>query len=273
VINHPETEGIASKNHRRIWQVPIMNNYITTHGPCSATCVGIAVVILFLFLSVTTIQAEGEKEILFHEDFVDLEAWEPFTFPKIGRHSSYSILQEGAVSYLRAESRASASALLYKNSFDIMRYHKVRWRWKIEKVYERGNAAEKTGDDYPIRVYVMFKYDPQSAGFKERLTYGIAKAFYGEYPPHSSLNYIWGNKSQEKAVIPSPYTDRSMMIVVESGTEKANAWVDEAVNILDDYRKAFGKSPPSTASIAIMNDSDNTGENSVSYIDFIEVYR
>jgi len=54
---------------------------------------------------------------------------------------------------------------------------------------------------------------------------------------------------------------------------KANTWVDEEVNILDDYNKAFGKSPPSTASIAIMNDSDNTGEDSVSYIDFIEVYR
>lgn len=249
------------------------NNSLKPQNGLPNVCITIAVIILCLCLLATTMQAEEGKDILFHEDFFDLEAWKPFTFPKIERHSSYSILQEGAVSYLRAESNSSASALLYKNSFDINRYHKVRWRWRIEKVYERGNAALKSGDDYPIRVYVMFKYDPESAGFKERLTYGIAKAFYGEYPPHSSLNYIWSNKQQDEKIIPSPYTDRSMMIVMESEEEKANTWVDEEVNVMDDYRKAFGKPPPSTASIAIMNDSDNTGEDSVSYIDFIEVYR
>ena len=50
-------------------------------------------------------------------------------------------------------------------------------------------------------------------------------------------------------------------------------WQDEEINILQDYRSAFGKEPPSIASIAIMNDSDNTGQQSVSYIDFIEVFR
>ena len=250
-----------------------MNHYKKTHNTFSNLCITIAVIILCLFLSATTIQAEEGKDILFHEEFVDLEAWEPFTFPKIERQSSYSILREEAVSYLRTESNASASAILYKNSFDINRYHRMRWRWRIEKVYEKGNAAEKTGDDYPIRVYIIFKYNPDDASFGERVTYGLAKTFYGEYPPHSSLNYIWGNKSQEKKIITSPYTDRAKMIVMESGEDKANTWVDEEVDILDDYKKAFGKPPPSAASIAIMNDSDNTGEQSTSYIDFIEVYR
>ncbi|MBW2638236.1 MAG: DUF3047 domain-containing protein [Deltaproteobacteria bacterium] len=218
-------------------------------------------------------QAEKEKELLFHEDFDTLDGWKPYKFPKIERQSSYSIVQEGSASYLRAESNASASALLYKTPFDITRYNKVRWRWKIENVYEKRNAAEKTGDDYPIRIYIIFEYDPDDASFAERITYGLAKTFYGEYPPHSSLNYIWGNKPQEKKIITSTYTDRAKMIVMESGVEKAKTWVDEEVNILDDYKKAFGKQPPSTASIAIMSDSDNTGESSISYIDFIEVYR
>jgi hypothetical protein len=217
--------------------------------------------------------AEEGKEILFHEDFRNLDTWEPFNFPKIERQSSYSIVREGSASYLKAESNASASAFLYKNPFDINEYHKVKWRWKIENVYNEGNAAEKTGDDYPIRVYIIFEYDPDEASFTESITYGLAKAFYGEYPPHSSLNYIWANKPQEKQIVTSPYTDRSKMIVMESGEERAKTWVDEEVDILDDYMRAFGKPPPHTASIAIMNDSDNTGEASISYIDFIEVYR
>jgi Ca2+-binding EF-hand superfamily protein len=50
-------------------------------------------------------------------------------------------------------------------------------------------------------------------------------------------------------------------------------WQAEEVNILSDYKKAFGTSPPELASLAIMNDSDNTGQASVSYLDFIEVFR
>ncbi len=38
-------------------------------------------------------------------------------------------------------------------------------------------------------------------------------------------------------------------------------------------RKAFGKEPPSKAGIGIMNDSDDTGESSVSYIELIEIFR
>ena len=63
------------------------------------------------------------------------------------------------------------------------------------------------------------------------------------------------------------------MIILEAGTEKVGQWVEEEVDIIEDYRKAFGTLPPQTASIAVMNDSDNTGERSISYVDYIEVYK
>ena len=63
------------------------------------------------------------------------------------------------------------------------------------------------------------------------------------------------------------------MIVLEAGKENVGRWMDEEVNIIEDYHKAFGEDPPPAASIAIMNDSDDTGESSTSYIDYIQVYR
>ncbi len=45
----------------------------------------------------------------------------------------------------------------------------------------------------------------------------------------------------------------------------------EQRNILDDYRAAFDRDPPAIASLAVMNDSDNSKEKSVSYLDFIRV--
>jgi hypothetical protein len=63
------------------------------------------------------------------------------------------------------------------------------------------------------------------------------------------------------------------MIILQTGNNRAGRWIEEEVNIVEDYHRAFGEDPPSVASLAIMNDSDDTGESAVSYIDYIEVYR
>ena len=55
------------------------------------------------------------------------------------------------------------------------------------------------------------------------------------------------------------------MIVVESGPEKVNQWVNEERNVLEDYRKAFGEDPPLVSGVALMTDTDNTGESATAY--------
>jgi hypothetical protein len=233
-----------------------------------------AVVCLIAFMSLfpSTGWCQG-GEVLFREDFLDLAQWKPLFFPKIQQHSVYTVVTEGDSSFLRAESNASASGIIFSREFDVFAYPKVRWRWKIANIYRKGNAEEKSGDDYPIRIYIIFKYDPETAPFGQRLKYGIAKTIYGEYPPHSTLNYVWASRKYPQRIITNPYAAEAKMILLEAGTEKVGHWVDEEVDIIRDYRNAFGIMPPGTASIAIMNDSDNTGERSVSYVDYIEVYK
>jgi hypothetical protein len=55
------------------------------------------------------------------------------------------------------------------------------------------------------------------------------------------------------------------MIVVESGEIKLNQWVNEERNVYEDYKKAFGEESPMISGIAIMTDTDNTGESAVAY--------
>ena len=102
---------------------------------------------------------------------------------------------------------------------------------------------------------------------------GIAKSIYGAYPPHSSLSYVWANKDEPDKFLTSPFTDKAKMVLLEKGAQKAGTWQEEEINILDDYQQAFGVKPPARARIAIMNDSDNTGESSVSYMDSIEIVK
>jgi len=236
----------------------------------SLTTASLFVVIMALCVAVTWGQV---KSVLFREDFNDLENWRPLVFPKIKQHSTYSIDMDGKDHILKAASNASASGIIYKKEFNVYEFSKVRWRWKVSNIYAKGDELSKAGDDYPIRIYIIFKYDPDAASFGQRLKYGLAKKIYGEYPPHSSLNYIWANKKHAERFITNAFVDEAKMVLLEAGAEKVNRWVDEEIDILDDYQKAFGTKPPALASIAIMNDSDNTGEHSESFVDYIEVFK
>lgn len=214
-----------------------------------------------------------DNGVFLREDFHDLGNWRPLLFPKISEHTKYSIEVVGDESFLKAESNASASGLVYRREFNVFEYPVMKWRWRISNVYRNGNALEKAGDDYPLRVYVVFKYDPEAASVGKRIKFGLAKTLYGEYPPDSTLTYIWESRKHDRRIVTSPYADEARMVILRAGPEHAGMWVEERVNIIDDYHAAFGEDPPSVASIAIMNDSDNTGESSVSYLDYIEVFR
>jgi hypothetical protein len=86
--------------------------------------------ILTLLLLVFLVESPcaQEKPILFHEDFATLENWKPFFFPKIKKHTVYTIQRDGERHYLKAESNASASAIVYKDSFNVYDYPRVQWR-------------------------------------------------------------------------------------------------------------------------------------------------
>lgn len=205
----------------------------------------------------------------FDESFRTLDAWAPLTFPKITEHSVYDVVEDGGRHMLRAESNASASGLVSKRTFDVYETPRLNWRWKVNNIYAERDVLSKDGDDYPIRIYVLFEYDPDTASFGERVKYRAARLIYGEYPPHSTLNYVWSSAEDAPAVYPNPYTDQARMIPLRRGAAQVGEWVDESAHIVEDYRRAFGEDPPRIARIAIMNDSDNTGEAAVSWVDSI----
>jgi len=217
----------------------------------------------------------ADGDVLLREEFTSLDAWRPLTFPKIERHSTYSVAtnDDQSAFWLKAESDRSASGIVWKKQYDVYAYPKLRWRWRVENVYQKGDATKKSGDDYPVRVYVIFQYDPAAASAGKRLKYRLYKAARGEYPPDSGLNYVWESRDNPAEFVVSPYTDSMMMFLKEQGAAKIGQWVEEETDVLADYRKAFGKDPPRAASLAVMNDSDNTGEKAVSFIDWIEIAR
>lgn len=193
------------------------------------------------------------------------EGWEPMTFSKIKNHTRYDLVSDAGLVVVRATSSAASSGLVRKIRIDPRRHPVLRWQWKVMDTYEKGDVTRKEGDDYPARIYIMFEYDPKRIGFFEKAKYAAARLFYGEYPPTGAIAYIWASKAKKGIVVSNPYTDRVKMIVVESGKGSVGTWVEERRNVYDDYRNAFGQEPPFIGGVAIMTDTDNTGDSGTAF--------
>jgi hypothetical protein len=195
--------------------------------------------------------------------------WKPLTFKKVPQSTAYSLVRDGDTVVVQAVSRASASGLIREITIDPRDYPVVRWRWKIGNVLQKGDVSRKEGDDYPARLYVAFGYDSSKVGLLDKAKYEAARLLYGQYPPIGAINYIWASKEPKETVVPNAYTARTKMIVVESGAGALNTWVSEQRNILEDYRHAFGEEEPQSipmiSGVAIMTDTDNTGESATAY--------
>lgn len=226
-----------------------------------------AVIITLFFPSPSFLRAE----VAISEDFSSLSRWEELYFNNIDTYTHYSLAEIDGTPVLRIESNMSASGIIYTDEFSVYDYPIVEWQWRADQIIEAGNAKVKEGDDYPVRIYIIFPYNPDSVRFFERIAFEALKVVYGEYPPMASLNYIWANREHEEWAIPNPFTSRAMMIPVEEGPAYLGGWRSYRVNLIEDYRLAFGKEPPPSASIAIMGDTDNTGSQATAYIDYIRV--
>ncbi len=165
--------------------------------------------------------------------------------------TEYRVVPDAEGHCLQARSENSASGLIYRKEYSLQEYPVLSWRWKIDNVLSRGDARKKSGDDYPARVYVVF---PHWIPFKTR-----------------SINYIWANRLPAGAFVPNPFFSGAVMLAVESGEAKAGRWVGERRNVRDDYRMIFGEEPGEVGALAIMTDTDNTGQKTRAFYDDLRI--
>ena len=219
---------------------------------------------LTLFLMLSVLLLTGET--LLKETFEDLSCWQELTFPLCRKKTRYVAEHDSDGPCLRTESADSASALMMNDGYHVYDYPVLAWEWKVDSVYKKGNILKKSGDDFPIRVYIIFDLDLGKLSKKDRAKAELIRKIHGHYPPHSMLTYVWESRKQERDVYPNPNRTEVKMIILRQGTEDIGVWQHEAVNIVKDYRRLYEKDPPETGRVVIMNDSDNTGESAVSWV-------
>lgn len=201
---------------------------------------GLIILLLLLPVFATT----ADTDILRIGSFAGsgLAGWSEKSFKG---NTEYRIVADDGENVLQATSHGAASGLVFETAYDPRDYPVLSWRWKVSNTIGKGDSRTRAGDDYAARVYVIF---PHWFFLKTR-----------------TLNYIWANRLPKEAVQANVFTGNAMMIAVESGDEHVGEWRDVSRDIVADYRRAFGEDPPSVGAIAIMTDTDNTGETAMAW--------
>jgi len=166
-----------------------------------------------------------------------LDGWKERIF---AHRNQWRLMRENGRTFLRADSRASASAFYREIRVDLSRTPWLHWRWRVPATVGAAHEREKSGDDFAARIYVVV-----SGG----LLFWRARA----------LNYVWASHEPVGRAWPNPFTDHAMMVAVDSGNARAGHWREHRRNIREDFRRFFGRDITRTDGIAIMTDSDNTG--------------
>ncbi|MDP1579722.1 MAG: DUF3047 domain-containing protein [Candidatus Didemnitutus sp.] len=214
-----------------------------------------------------------EAAPLFRDDFADRTAWADWIFPKIPQTTDYAVETRDGSSVLCVVSAGAASGLLSQQAFTVPegRDYRVRWRWRADRLPTAPDPRTKPGDDYALRVYVIYERPEKEAGWLER--YALRKAPFRElgYLPVRSLAYVWTETPGLPAYFENPYTDRVIMLPRTYARAERGEWREVEIDPAADYRRITGEAAPRRFRLAIMGDADNSASRSEAWLDWIEV--
>lgn len=181
----------------------------------------------------------------------------------VRKATQYSLVSDAELNQIVVEGRASsaAAALGVRLDLDPKQHRVLRFKWKVGNLIESSDPRIKEGDDYSARVYVTFTHDPSRSTFRERTENALFRTLYGETPPRAALSYVFSHKAKQGDVIVSPFSSRVKKIVVDADPSAVGKWKTFERDIYADYKRAFGDEPTNISGVAIMVDTDNTGES------------
>ena len=211
--------------------------------------------------------------LVFRETFAKLEAWRDWTFEKIERSSQYSTVEVSGRDVLSAKAEQSASGLILGQAFKTEDGLSLRWRWRVLQAPDGESPLQRAGDDFALRIYVIFEQDVSEVGWFRRLFLRDTGFRDEDKFPERSIAYAWSLRSEVPDHFPNPFTERVMVFPLSYDRQDLGEWTTEHAHPFADYRKAFGKDPPDSFRLAIMCDADNTQSRAEGQVEFIEIRR
>ena len=187
-------------------------------------------------------------------------AWIPIKINEQKKPTQYDLVDDQGTVVLHATADGAASLLGHKVNFDLKAAPVMTWRWKTARLIPSADNAVASKEDSPVRVILEFDGDKSKLSLADRSTFATGKFLSGREIAYATLMYIWSNKEPVGKIIPGPRTPRIQMVVASSGSSGVGQWQTLSENVVEDFRRAFGEDPGKLTGIAVLTDTDNTGD-------------
>ena len=200
--------------------------------------------ILVTALSQTTLYAEDIKVF----EFTDKELSE-LTVRKVrgaDNKTTYSVGSNENGNYLKAIADNAASGLGKEIKIDLNKTPFINITWKIEKDIPGIDETAKKGHDFAARVFVIKKTGATALS-------------------NRAINYVFSSNQDVGSNSPSPYTKKSIDNVLATTKTNLNEWVTVKANVKEDFKKFHNLDVNELDGIAIMSDTDNSKQKSITY--------
>ena len=161
-------------------------------------------------------------------------------------HPNWLVAEEEGRRFLTARAEASAATVGREVDWDVAAFPRLRWRWRVRSIPTGADERVKDRSDSAAGLYVFFEGGP----------------FWNPY----ALKYVWSTSLPQGARTRSPYSSNTHIIVLRSGGDEIDRWLEEERDVLADFALAFGDRQPAVRAIGLLTDSDNT--QSVSVADY-----
>lgn len=172
----------------------------------------------------------------------------------------YQLVRQDGIIGIEAVANASMALLGRPLKADLSVTPVLCWRWRIDAPLVNADMSRKSGDDYAARVYVALAMPAEKISFVLRTQLKLARALYGDSVPDAAINYVWDNRQPVGTRRANAYTDRTQMVVVETGGSHARQWREVRRDLAADIEQAFPEQQARPVLLSIASDTDNTGE-------------
>ena len=179
----------------------------------------------------------------------------------VGRKTLFTIVDEPSAvncKVLAVEAKNSSGFLIFRlPGLDLKKHPYMRWRWRVvRKVKQPAEPAGKPDaqtvepDDQACVIYIAD----------------------GGQMNQKCVGYRWEHSTKVgvSRMINYGGVRKVLALCLRNAETPPGEWMEEERNVLEDYRKAFGRAPSARFAIIIGGNSQHTNSDTRAEIDYIE---
>jgi hypothetical protein len=205
----------------------------------------LAVITSCLVLAALPVRLAAQSDCRTIEDFSKAKVGElpaDWKLRKDSAKEAYRVAEEPGIKFLRATVKGLGVQAAKEYEWDLGAYPMLVWSWRPLEFPKGGDERDSKANDSVLAVYMLVPYS-RVRGPK-------------------AVKYVWSEKVPVGTKLESNMGLTQVRVLRSGAPEKKGEWVEERVNVLEDYKKYFDlKETPKPAGIAVLSDSDDTNSS------------